>query len=44
MYDRDPIMTWVSGRSALLGDAAYPLLRYREPGAIMAIEDGWVLA
>ncbi|MFI6520437.1 FAD-dependent monooxygenase [Spirillospora sp. NPDC050679] len=43
MYDRDPIMTWVDGRVALLGDAAHPPLQYIAQGAIMAIEDGWVL-
>ncbi|SEG52818.1 salicylate hydroxylase [Actinacidiphila yanglinensis] len=44
MYDRDPITTWVSGSIALLGDAAHPPLRYLAQGAIMAIEDGWLLA
>ncbi|MFE9097001.1 FAD-dependent oxidoreductase [Streptomyces sp. NPDC007264] len=44
MFDRDPIMTWVYGRIALLGDAAHPPLQYMAQGAIMAIEDGWVLA
>jgi 3-hydroxybenzoate 6-monooxygenase len=44
MYDRDPIMTWVHGRIVLLGDAAHPPLQYMAQGAIMAIEDGWVLA
>lgn len=44
MYDRDPITTWVDGRIALLGDAAHPPLQYLAQGAIMAIEDGWVLA
>ncbi|OYN99259.1 3-hydroxybenzoate 6-hydroxylase [Enemella evansiae] len=44
MYDRDPIMTWVHGNIALLGDAAHPPLQYIAQGAIMAIEDGWVLA
>ncbi|WUH98383.1 FAD-dependent monooxygenase [Spirillospora sp. NBC_00431] len=43
MYDRDPIMTWVTGRIALLGDAAHAPLQYMAQGAIMAIEDGWVL-
>lgn len=43
MYDRDPIDTWVRGRLALLGDAAHPPLQYMAQGAIMAIEDGWVL-
>lgn len=44
MYDRDPIMNWVHGRIALLGDAAHPPLQYMAQGAIMAIEDGWVLS
>lgn len=44
MYDRNPISTWVDGRLALLGDAAHPPLQYLAQGAIMAIEDGWVLA
>ncbi|MEU4837882.1 FAD-dependent oxidoreductase [Nocardia testacea] len=44
MYDRDPIDRWVDGRIALLGDAAHPPLQYMAQGAIMAIEDGWVLA
>ena len=44
MFDRDPIMNWVNGRIALLGDAAHPPLQYMAQGAIMAIEDGWVLA
>jgi len=44
MYDRDPITNWVHGRIALLGDAAHPPLQYLAQGAIMAIEDGWVLA
>jgi salicylate hydroxylase len=43
MYDRDPIMTWVNGRIALLGDSAHPPLQYIAQGAIMALEDGWVL-
>jgi 3-hydroxybenzoate 6-monooxygenase len=44
MFDRDPVTTWVYGRVALLGDAAHPPLQYLAQGAIMAIEDGWVLA
>jgi 3-hydroxybenzoate 6-monooxygenase len=44
MFDRDPIGTWVHGRIALLGDAAHPPLQYIAQGAIMAIEDGYVLA
>jgi salicylate hydroxylase len=44
MFDRDPVMTWVYGRIALLGDAAHPPLQYLAQGAVMAIEDGYVLA
>ncbi|MFI0941605.1 FAD-dependent oxidoreductase [Streptomyces sp. NPDC021020] len=44
MLDRDPVDTWVHGRVVLLGDAAHPPLQYMAQGAIMAIEDGWVLA
>lgn len=44
MFDRDPIMDWVYGRIVLLGDAAHPPLQYMAQGAIMAIEDGWVLS
>lgn len=44
MYDRNPIMTWVHGNIALLGDSAHPPLQYLAQGAVMAIEDGWVLA
>ncbi|WP_116198718.1 FAD-dependent oxidoreductase [Amycolatopsis circi] len=44
MFDRNPIPTWVDGRLALLGDATHPPLQYLAQGAIMAIEDGWVLA
>ncbi len=43
MFDRDPIMNWVHGRIALLGDSAHPPLQYISQGAIMAVEDGWVL-
>jgi salicylate hydroxylase len=43
MYDRDPLLTWVEGNIALLGDSAHPPLQYIAQGAIMAIEDGWVL-
>ncbi|HUN36858.1 MAG TPA: FAD-dependent monooxygenase [Trebonia sp.] len=44
MFDRDPIMSFAKERIALLGDAAHPPLQYLAQGAIMAIEDGWVLA
>lgn len=44
MYDRDPISDWVQGRIALTGDAAHAPLQYLAQGAIMAMEDAWVLA
>ena len=44
MFDRDPITTWLHGRIALLGDAAHAPLQYMAQGAVMALEDGWVLA
>ncbi|WP_436529490.1 FAD-dependent monooxygenase [Actinoplanes sp. HUAS TT8] len=43
MYDREPIMNWVDGRLALAGDAAHAPLQYLAQGAVMAIEDAWVL-
>ncbi|TYB53010.1 FAD-dependent oxidoreductase [Nonomuraea sp. PA05] len=44
MFDRDPIMNWVTGRIVLTGDAAHPPLQYLAQGAVMAIEDAWVLS
>lgn len=44
MFDRDPIPNWVQGRLALTGDAAHPPLQYLAQGAVMAMEDAWVLA
>jgi len=44
LCDRDPIMTWVDGRVALLGDAAHPMLQYFAQGACMAMEDAVCLA
>jgi salicylate hydroxylase len=35
---------WHRGRSALLGDAAHPTLPFMAQGAVMALEDAWVLA
>jgi salicylate hydroxylase len=43
-YAREPITRWVSGRVALLGDAAPPMLPFFAQGAGQAIEDGAVLA
>ena len=44
LNDREPIDNWVTGRIALLGDAAHPMLQYLAQGANMAIEDSVCLA
>lgn len=44
LCDRDPIMNWVNGRVALLGDAAHPMLQYFAQGACMAMEDAVCLS
>jgi len=35
---------WTRGRASLLGDAAHPMTPFLAQGAVMAIEDGMVLA
>lgn len=37
-------LEWHRGRSAILGDAAHPTLPFMAQGAVMALEDAWVLA
>ena len=44
LCDRDPILDWVEGRVALLGDAAHPMLQYFAQGACMAMEDAVCLS
>jgi len=44
LCDRDPVLDWVDGRVALLGDAAHPMLQYFAQGACMAMEDAVCLA
>jgi salicylate hydroxylase len=41
---RGPMERWSRGRIALLGDACHPTLPFLGQGAVMAIEDGYVLA
>ncbi|MEZ5810616.1 MAG: 3-hydroxybenzoate 6-monooxygenase [Rhizobiaceae bacterium] len=43
LSDREPVMNWVDGRVALLGDAAHPMLQYFAQGACMAMEDAVAL-
>lgn len=35
---------WHMGRAAIVGDAAHPTLPFMAQGAVMALEDAWVLA
>lgn len=35
---------WQNGRVVLIGDAAHPSLPFMAQGAVMAIEDAWILA
>lgn len=44
VMDRSPLPRWVSGRVALLGDAAHPMLPFYAQGAGQAIEDAAALA
>jgi salicylate hydroxylase len=44
IYDRDPLERWVSGRVALLGDAAHPMMPTLAQGAAISMEDGYALA
>ncbi|WP_417620684.1 FAD-dependent monooxygenase [Parasphingorhabdus sp.] len=41
---RPPMQRWVEGRIALLGDACHPSLPFLAQGAVMALEDGCILA
>ena len=44
LFARPPMETWVNGRVALLGDACHSMLPMLAQGAVMALEDGVVLA
>lgn len=44
LFDREPLPGWTRGRVTLLGDAAHPVLPFLGHGAVLAIEDGVVLA
>lgn len=44
LLDREPIDRWTSGRLALLGDAAHPMVPFFAQGAAQAVEDAAALA
>ncbi|MEQ8746759.1 FAD-dependent monooxygenase [Pyruvatibacter sp.] len=44
LFDRKPLPRWSDGRVCLMGDAAHPTLPFMAQGAVMAIEDAYVLA
>ncbi len=44
LYRMRPLERWTSGRAALLGDAAHPMLPFLAQGAVMALEDAVMLA
>ena len=44
LMGRAPLERWTDGRVTLLGDACHPTLPMLAQGAVMAIEDGFVLA
>ena len=41
---REPMPRWSQGRVTLMGDACHPTLPYLGQGAVMALEDAYVLA
>jgi salicylate hydroxylase len=41
---REPMERWSVGSVTLLGDACHPTLPMLAQGAVMAIEDGFILA
>ncbi len=44
LFDRKPLSRWADGRAVLLGDACHPTLPFQAQGAVMAIEDAFLLA
>jgi salicylate hydroxylase len=44
LFDRAPLDRWSDGPVTLLGDACHPMLPFLAQGAVMAIEDAWVLS
>lgn len=44
LMHRPPLARWSAGRVSLLGDACHSTLPFLAQGAVMAIEDGYILA
>jgi salicylate hydroxylase len=44
LMGRAPMERWSVGRASLLGDACHPTLPFLAQGAVMALEDGFILA
>jgi 2-polyprenyl-6-methoxyphenol hydroxylase-like FAD-dependent oxidoreductase len=44
IHDRDPLTTWTTEHTVLLGDAAHAMLQYLGQGACQALEDAVALA
>lgn len=43
-FNHPTLPSWSKGTVALIGDACHPMLPYLAQGAVMALEDAWVLA
>ncbi len=43
LMGREPLKRWSVGRVTLLGDACHPMLPMLAQGAVMALEDGYIL-
>lgn len=44
LFRHEVARTWQDGRRVIIGDAAHPSLPFMAQGAVMAIEDAWLLA
>ena len=44
LFNHPYLPHWTKGNVALVGDACHPMLPYLAQGAVMALEDAWVLA
>lgn len=44
LFDHPVLPNWTKGNVALIGDACHPMLPFLAQGAVMALEDAWVLA